>query len=117
MILTTIEQHEYDFLLDIQKRFPALTFQNNGYEYINKSKLTEEDLKAWKDVENLLRKAIKGFNCFKNFCYNKKGILNIRFDYDWGWTLENEVAVHKGAYFTGVGYLELQELLNGFNEK
>ena len=105
MILTTIEQHEYDFLLDIQKNHPELTFQNNGYEYINKSKLTEEDLKSFKEVEDLLRKSIHGFSKFFNFRLSHKGIVEIRFDYHWS------------ESFTGVGYLELQELLNGFNEK
>jgi len=116
MILTTIEQNKYDILVDIQKNFPALTFQHVGYDYIDKSKLTEADKQAWKEVETLLRKAIKGFDCFKNFCHTKKGILQIRFDYGWGWELENGIAVHRGISFTGVGYLELQELLNGFNE-
>ena len=104
MTITLIEQHKYDYLLDIQKRFPALTFQNDGYEYINKSKLTEEELKALKDVDDFLRKCIKGFSKFFNFRINRKGTIDIRFDYAWS------------ESFTGVGYLELQELLNRFNE-
>jgi hypothetical protein len=99
MTITLIEQHEYDYLLDIQKRFPALTFQNNGYEYIDKSKLTEEELKAFKDVEDFLRKRIKGFSKFFNFNHNKKGELVLRFDYAYD------------ERFIGVGYLEVQELL------
>lgn len=119
MIITLIEQHEYDFLLDIQKRFPALTFQNNGYEYIDKSKLTEEDKQAWKDVEDFLRKCIIGFSCFNNFRYTKKSELQIRFDYNWTWTMDNESGLiyRNGISFIGVGYLKVIELLNGFETK
>lgn len=119
MIITLIEQHEYDFLLDIQKRFPALTFQNNGYEYIDKSKLTEEDKQAWKDVEDLLERSIKGFSCFKNFCHTRKKELQIRFDYDWSWTMNDDTGetYQKGISFTGVDYLKVTELLNGFENK
>jgi len=101
MTITLIENHEYEFLLDIQKRFPRLTLENQGYEYIDKNKFTEEDLKAWKDVEDLLRKSIKGFTKFNNFCHVKNE-LSIRFQY------------HYSEAFTGVGYLLVIELLKGF---
>lgn len=103
MTITLIEQHEYDFIVDIQKNHPALTFQNSGYEYINKSKLSESDLKAWKEIEDLLRKSIKGFSKFFNFKHNKKGELVLRFNYAYD------------EKFIGVGYLTVRELLNGFD--
>jgi len=117
MIITLIEQHEYDFLLDIQKRFPLLTFQNVGYEYIDKSKLSEEDKQAFKQVEDLLLKSIKGFSKFFNFCHNKNGELILRFDYDYKWSMIDGIPKSVGISFIGVGYLTVRELLNGFNNK
>jgi len=116
MILTTIEQNEYDNLIDIQKNFPNLTFQHEPYQEWIPTHFTEEDKNALNEVKSIIKKAIKGFSKFTNFYYNKKDILCIRFYYGWGWELENGIPVHKGISFTGVGYLELQELLNGFNE-
>ena len=119
MIITLIEQYEYDFLLDIQKRFPALTFQNEGYQYIDKSKLSEDDLKALKHVESVLRKSIKGFSKFYNFCNSKDGQLSIRFDYEYSWCMDKETGhmYQQGIRFKGVGYLKLIQLLNGFEKK
>ena len=64
MTITLITQEEYDTLLSIQKEFPALTFQNNGYEYLNMSKLTEIELEKFKEAESILKKSIKGFSKF-----------------------------------------------------
>lgn len=121
MILTTIEQNEYDILVDIQKNFPNLTFQHEPYQEWIPADFTEDDKNALNEVKSILKKAIVGFSKFTNFYHNKKGKLVIRFFYDWSleWdSEENKVPVRKGnsQSFNGVGYLELQELLNGFNE-
>lgn len=116
MILTTLEQEDYDKLVEIQKTFPALTFQHEPYQEWIPNNFTEEDLKALQEVKSIIKKAITGFRNFTNFYYDKKGILNIRFYYDWSYSLVDSIVVRSGISFTGVGYLELQELLNGFNK-
>ena len=73
MTITLITQEEYDKLLSIQKEFPALTFQNNGYEYLNMSKLTEIELEKFKEAESILKKSIKGFSKFNHFKLSKDG--------------------------------------------
>jgi len=119
MILTTIEQKDYDIILAIQKNFPNLTFQHEPYQEWIPAHFTEEDKNALNEVKSIIKKSITGFRNFTNFYYNKKGILNIRFYYDWsyGWNNDiDKIVVRQSIPFTGVGYLELQELLNGFNE-
>ena len=83
MTITLISQSEYDTLLSIQKAHPILTFQNNGFEYINKSKFTNEDAIAYKQVDDILRKCVKDFSKFFNFKLSKKGEIMVRFDYRW----------------------------------
>jgi hypothetical protein len=121
MILTTLEQADFDALLDIQKKYPNLTFMHEPYQEWIPSHFTDEDKNALSDVKVILKKAITGFVKFTNFYYSESGILCIRFYYDWSleWdSEENKVPVRKGNSrpFTGVGYLEAQELLNGFNK-
>lgn len=113
MTITLITQEEYDKLLSIQKEFPALTFQNNGYEYLNMSKLTEIELEKFKEAENILRKSIKGFSKFNHFNLSKDGIPRIRFQYDWN---ADEEPPRTNPYFAGVGYLLVEELFRGFRE-
>jgi len=112
MTINLITPEEYARLLQIQKDFPLLTFENNGYEYISKNKLSEEDKKAHEEVTDILKKSIVGFSEFNNFktrfSVNK---LAIRFQYDWTAdvpTIERP--------FTGVGYLLIEQLLNGFGD-
>jgi hypothetical protein len=107
MRIKLISQEEYLFLLDVQKRFPNLTYQNTGYNYPNKSKWSEEELDYFNQVSDILKESITGFAEFNHFKINKKGELKIRFQYDWS-------AADGGLPFTGVGYLFLDELLNGF---
>jgi len=116
MILTTIEQNEYDTLVAIQKNFPNLTFQHEPYQEWIPAHFTEKDKNALNEVKSIMIKAIKGFKKFTNFYYNKKGILNVRFYYDWSYGLVDGIIIRENLPFIGVGYLELQELLNGFNE-
>lgn len=112
MTIELISQEQYDELLKIQKNHSALTFQNNGYEYIDKSKLSDEDKQALKTIETMLKKHIKGFEKFNNFRFDSQNRLKIRFQYDWSADEESRTIP-----FTGVGYLLVDELLNGFENK
>lgn len=107
MTINLIEQEVYDTLLYIQEKYPRLTFQNKGYEYINRNEFTEEEKQADLQVNEILKKAIHKFTIFNNFCHTEKGELRIRFHYLW-----NEPGK---ITFDGVGYLSVRELLNGFD--
>jgi hypothetical protein len=39
-------------ILEIQKKRPKLTFNNNGYEYINPKELDESDKNAISEINN-----------------------------------------------------------------
>ena len=111
MRITLITKQQYNTLLDIQKNNSVLTFQNDGYEYINQSKLTEEDKQALNKVETMLKHHILGFEKFNNFRIDKQNNIVLRFQYNW--TADEE---KPSIPFTGVGYLRLNELLNGFDK-
>jgi CRISPR/Cas system-associated protein Cas7 (RAMP superfamily) len=99
--LITPENHSK--LLEIYKNTPALFLQNNGYEYIKKDTLTDEDKAKLKEVEVILKDSIEGFQSFTNFRLSKKEQdIEIRLQYRYD------------ASFTGVGYILLDELLKGF---
>lgn len=83
---------------------------NIGYEYIDKTKFTPDDWKDNETVEKILGNAILGFANFSNFKTNKEGAIQLRFQYDWSADSEG-----RSIPFTGVGYLLLDELLNGFS--
>lgn len=103
MTIELLTPNEYDTLLSIQKDNPKLTFQNIGFQYINRNTFTKEEKEADKQVAEILKKHITGFVRFDNFLYNKKKELRVRFQY------------HYDSSFTGVGYITLRELLNGFD--
>lgn len=109
MTIDLITQEQYNILLNIQKNHKILTFQNKGYEYIDKSKLTESDKEAIKEIESILNSHIKGFYNFNNFLFSKDNELRIRFQYNWNY--DNNI-----GSFKGVGYILLDELLNGFRD-
>lgn len=103
MTITLLPETEYNRLLTIQKMCPKLTFQNNGYEYINRRELNESEKEADKEVHDILKQHIDGFVRFDNFKYNKKNELVVRFQYKYS------------PSFTGVGYITLRELKDGFD--
>lgn len=113
MTINLITKEEYDTLLRIQQDRPILTFQNNGYEYINKSKFSESDTKAFEEVTSILKKCIVGFHRFDNFRHRSSdnNKLTVRFQYNW--TADDETNPRP---YEGVGYLLVEELLNGFKE-
>jgi hypothetical protein len=112
MTIELISKEQHEFLKKIQKEHPFLTFQNKGYQYIDKTKFTDEDKKAFDKVTTLLKKHITGFYEFNNFVIsNKTKEINIRFQYNW--TSDDEDAK---ISFVGVGYITIDELMNGFND-
>lgn len=102
MTIDLLSQEDHAKLLGIFTDFPALSFQNNGYEYLNFSKLTDLEKEKFKEAEDILRKHIHGFSKFNHFKVNRNGEPQLRFQYAWD------------VSFTGVGYLLIDELLNGF---
>jgi hypothetical protein len=109
MKIELITPEEHAKLLDIYSNFPALTLQNIGYQYIKKDSLTDEEKSKLKEVTEILKKTIVGFNSFSNFRIEKNNEIGIRIQYDW--TAHDRSL---GIPFTGVGYILLDELLNGF---
>jgi hypothetical protein len=102
MTIELITPEEHKTLKDIFNNYPKLTFQNNGFEYINKNEFTEEEKNAFETVTSILKKSIIGFRSFNNFRIDSKGNIKLRLQYAWS------------ESFTGVGYIKLDELLNGF---
>lgn len=104
MRVELISEKEHLQMLEIFKSYPKLTLQNKGYEYINKNKLTDTEISKIKEVEDILKKSIYGFVKFSNFRLNKDNLIELRIKYNY----------EGGIPFTGVGYILIGELLNGF---
>jgi len=110
MTIELIPQEQYDTLVAIQEKYKILTFYNEGYQYINKKKFTEEDWKAFDTVTAILRESIVGFGEFNNFKITEKtGEVKVRFQYNW--TADDD---DNSRSYTGVGYLLLTTLVEGF---
>jgi len=111
MQITLITPDQHTQLLDICNNFPGLSLQNKGYEGLNKDKFTDEEKTKFAEVTAILKKTIVGFSSFQNFKRNKDQEIQLRFQYDW--TAHDRSL---GVPFTGVGYILLDELLNGFRD-
>jgi hypothetical protein len=112
MRINLITPDEHAKLKAIQAEFKNLTFQNVGYEGINRSTFTDIEKEKDAEVNAILKKSIVGFSRFQNFkSNNKDNALTLRFQYDW--TAHDRSL---GIPFTGVGYILLDELLNGFDK-
>jgi hypothetical protein len=109
MKIQFISEQEHSELLNIFNDCPALTLQNKGYEYIDKSKLTDDEKSSLERVSEILRKSVVGFSSFSNFRLDKNGEVEIRLQYDYG-------AEDNSMPFTGVGYVLLDELRDGFKD-
>jgi hypothetical protein len=82
---------------------PELCFQNVGYQYLGREVLGAKAEQLAR-IEAILKEHVIGFHQFFNFRRGKDGEIVLRFDYNWG------------ASFTGVGYLLLDHLRDGFPE-
>ena len=110
MKIKAITNEEYDFLVKAQEQHPILTYQSKGYDTFDETLLSYEDKEAIEEVEKILKESITGFSSFTNFTNVKvdgeEGVF-IRLQYDYG-------AEDDTVRFTGVGYVKIEELLNGF---
>lgn len=92
----------YNRLIEIQKQYPKLTFDNNGYEYIRKE--LEEHKEVVNEINEILKATIGRFPEFNNFKPRPKGHKDgdfaVRCQYAWD------------SSFTGVGYFGINEFKN-----
>lgn len=109
MTFNLITEEEFQVLNGIYNNFPALTFQNEGYQGINREDLTEEEREKIKEIEVILEKSIIGFSKFQNFRNDKQGVPYIRLQYDYS----ADDDTNSAAPFTGVGYIKIDTLKDG----
>lgn len=109
MKIELITKEEYSTLMGIQEARPILTYQAKGYDEIDRTKLTDSDKEAVSIVRDILKKNIYGFSRFQNFKIGKDGDIQIRFQYNYNYDTDD-------IPFTGVGYIRVNELLNGFDD-
>ena len=88
-------------LAEIASEHPRLTFQNDGYQYIDKQTLHEADHKALDEIREILTAKVEGFVKFFNFKRREDGSLVARFDYVWD---------PDGIGFIGVGYVPVEKI-------
>jgi hypothetical protein len=110
MSIKLLTPNQHDELLNLYRLFPELTLENKGYEGINRCDFTQEAKDADKKVNSILKNSISGFSSFQNFCHSKAGEICLRFQYNYSYDTND-------LPFTGVGYILLDELLNGFSDK
>jgi len=103
MTIELMTQEVYDELCAIQKETPSLTYNFKGYGCFDRDKFNSQEVIADRRINEILNKHIHGFRYFQNFCTDKEGEICVRLQYAYS------------DMFTGVGYLKLTELLNGFN--
>ena len=109
MTITLLSRRDYKLLKSIQEKFPNLTFQNDGYQYLEHHvKLTDKDRQAIRVVTRILFKCIHAFSEFNNFKLRSDGtpVVRVQYNYDPG---------HRS--FIGVGYVPIEELRHGFSFK
>ena len=94
----------YSELLQLYNDFPIITYQNKGYDNINRYKLNEEEQQADERVGEILKKHIHSFVRFQNFSLDKSGGIRVRLQYRWS------------ELFTGVGYVPIEDFIEGFEE-
>lgn len=83
-------------LEEIQRDYPHLTFDNNGYEYLSKD-IKQSHKDQIKEVSSIIEKNLKGFVRFDNFKPRKDGSIDVRVQFYWS------------ESFVGVGYFPIKE--------
>lgn len=86
----------YNKLKEIQKNYPQLTFNNEGYEYLS-PKIKQKHDEQIKTISELLKPVLDGFVRFDNFKPRKDGTFAIR------------VQCNYSPSFTGVRYFNIED--------
>lgn len=84
----------------IFKKYPELTFNNKGFEYL-KPEIREKYKEQIDTLTNILKKYNKYTIRFLNF-YIKKNHVLIRYESNW--------KGDEGGYFVGTNYIHINEL-------
>lgn len=87
---------------------PEIRFQNEGYQYLGEI-IRRQKAEQLARIEEILKEHVVGFSKFFNFRTGAGGEIVLRFNYNWG-------AAEGTMSFTGVGYLPLDHLRDGFPE-
>lgn len=93
--LVTPSQKHFDRLMELQKEYPELTYDNKGYETLSKE-IQERHTEVIKEIESILKASLKGFSEFQNFKPRQNDNFHIRSQHKWN------------DYFTGVGYFDIR---------
>lgn len=86
----------FEQLEALRRAYPALTFNNEGYEEIPRA-VKEAHAEAIQAVEAILKEAVADFVSFQNFRPRKDGTIAVRCQTRWS------------PHFTGVTYLPLED--------
>lgn len=87
---------DYNKIIEIKDKYPQLTFNNNGYEYLSKD-IQESHKEIIKELSDILKRNIERFVSFDNFKPRKDGSFAVR------------VQCHYNIRFTGVRYFEIED--------
>jgi len=90
--LVTPNKEKYDRLVELQKEYPELTYDNTGYDTISKE-VKDSHKKQIEEIHDILKSSLKRYSSFQNFKPRKDGNWCIRLQYS-----------YDGGGFTGVGY-------------
>lgn len=111
MEIKLISKETYKVIKNLYDTYPNLTYENTGYDGIANDRLGPHEIGAIGYIEMILKQYITGFVSFQNF-RTRGSDIQIRFQYNY-----NADNPNGGIPFTGVGYIMLDELLNGFKSK
>ena len=90
----------YEELNKLREEYPALTFNNEGFQNIPND-VREANIEGQNKIEELLQKSVKDFVRFQNFKPRKDGSFDIRCQTKWA------------PWFTGVSYFPLENFQPG----
>lgn len=98
-----LTDNEYQKMIKLSNCKELQSDNKNRYYHAENMK-GQENVKY---INSLLNDIIIGFTSFSNFCQKGDDFTKIRIQYNWG-------AEDNTMYFTGVGYVTIKELKEGF---
>ena len=90
------ETKNYKRLVELQKQYPELTYDNHGYDEISDDVVARHKEQI-EEISNILEQEITDFVRFQNFKIQKDGTIQIRC----------QIQYDPNHSFIGVGYFDL----------